>query len=101
MESSTTIDSTFSFHSIISEIEINAFLKEKNEALLSLELEDESFSKCNSSYSDDMSNLDEDHDDIVIISSRTNTQFTERLNDKIKELAKQEYFNQIKMFAKQ
>jgi hypothetical protein len=48
-----------------------------------------------------MSNFEEDNDDIVIISSRTNNQFTERLNDKIKELAKQEYFNQIKMFAKQ
>ena len=93
MESATTIDSSFFLTSIISETEVSVFLKEKNEALLSLDLEEESFSKCNSFYSDDMSNLDEDNDDIVIISSRTNNQFTERLNDKIKELAKQEHFN--------
>ena len=51
-------------------------LKDKNQAMCEIKMEDEHFESNESSFYDD---------DIIIISSRSNNGFTERLIDNIKE----------------
>lgn len=65
-------------------------LQEKREALSSLDIldmEEENFSRNNSDLSYDSSISKDDNSDLIIVSSRSNTQFTQRLDDQIKKLS--------------
>lgn len=64
----------------------NSLLQQKREALSSLEifeLEENNFSRNNSEYLED----EDDNSNIIIVSSRTNCQFTERINEEIQKMS--------------
>ena len=76
-----------------------SFFKEKNLALSkmdSVEIEEESFSQQNLNDSS-LSSQDrfEDNNEIYLISSRTNSDFTRRLKRQITELSIKEHFHKI------
>ena len=74
-------------------------LKEKSDALSPLEhldLEEENLSRNSSKEFDDSSVSEDDNLDLIIVSSRSDNQFTQRLDDQIKNLSEKERLNRLK-----
>ena len=74
-------------------------LKEKSDALSPLEhldLEEENLSRHSSKIFDDSSVSEDDNLDLIIVSSRSNNQFTQRLDEQIRNLSERERLNRLK-----
>ena len=85
--------------------ELDTLFKRKSEALSamdSVETEEETFSRHTSSTFDDSEDnqsdfADSDEDcDYILISSRSDNQFTLRLNEQVQKLSQNRLFNQLK-----
>ena len=83
--------------------ELDMLFKRKSEALSSMEsfeTEEESFSRKNSisldSSEDNQSESSDIEGEYILISSRSDNQFTLRLNQQIQKLTENKIFNQIK-----
>lgn len=99
METLSTTDLSCSTRiSDISELEVTCLLKEKYDALSSMdfiELEDTLSLTHEDSFEASNATTEYESSNIILISTRTNCKFSSRLNERIQELSNKEMYNKL------